>query len=137
MSFGGPKFEVDYSKDKGLTVQSERESADINTIVKRYEKTGALPFSRAQEPFYGDVSEFTGLADALIKVQDANKLFMTFPAEIRERFENDPVKMVEFLSDQKNLDEAIKLGFVDARPEIEPVPEPVSVPGAPVDAPKK
>ena len=40
-------------------------------------------------------------------------MFMELDAKQRERFENDPGKFVEFVQDDKNLDEAEELGFLD------------------------
>lgn len=109
---------VDCSGEPPMTVQASRDEVDINRIVARIEKGLAVPVL-AGEPFYGDVSMLDGLQDALIKVQEADQLFMSYPADIRERFENDPVKFVEFMSDEKNTEEAIKLGLAIKRPEIE------------------
>lgn len=120
--------DLDCSLDPGLTTQADTDSVNINTIVRRMQKGQAIP-TFAGEPFYGDVSNFDGLQDALIKVQDANALFMSYPAELRERFDNDPVNFVEFMSDPKNTDEAIELGLAVKRP----VPE--QVPPTPADAP--
>lgn len=112
---------VDCSKDSPVTVQSSGIEVDINKIVKRIEKGMPVPVLNG-EPFYGDVSGFSGLQDAIIKVQDAEDVFMQFPADIRERFENDPVKFVEFLDDDKNRDEAIKLGIIPPPPP-QPAPD--------------
>lgn len=110
----GKFFKPDFSN--GLTSQSFREDADINNIIKRFTKSGQLPPMRGDgQPFYGDVSEFSGLADALIKVQEAQDLFMQFPANVRERFENDPVQLIEFLGDEKNRSEAEALGLVQKK----------------------
>lgn len=107
---------VDCSGDKVLTVQSDADEANINKIVAKMEK-GQMSFRmNAAPPFYGDVSEFDGLADAVEKVLSANDLFMDMSASIRERFDNDPVKMVEFLEDEANRAEAIKLGMVIEEP---------------------
>lgn len=135
MSFGGkPRVkgeeyhvETDFSGDKGKTVQSEREEADINKIIARFEKSGSIARINSKEPFYGDVSMFDGLADAKMKIQEANELFMDYDAKVRERFDNDYVKFIEFLENPDNLDEAISLGIAQPRPEPPqpPVPEPV------------
>lgn len=109
-----PRPVVDCSKDEPLTTQAEAKELDINRIVARMTRGEAVPVLRGQ-PFYGDVSEFDGLQDALIKVQEADDLFMSYPANIRERFENDPIKFVEFMSDTKNVEEAIKLGLAVKR----------------------
>ena len=111
-------LDLDCSDDPGKTVQADRDDADINKIIARYTKSGQLPPMRNGEAFCGDVSDFSGLQDALIKVQQADELFMDYPAELRERFDNDPVKLVDFLADGKNYDEALKLGLVQKRPDV-------------------
>jgi len=118
-------------KDFGLSLASQNmaDESDINKIVKRIQK-GQTVLASDGQPFYGDVSELGGLQDAIIKVQEADDLFMQFPAELRSRFDNDPVKMVEFLEDPKNLDEAVKIGLAKPKPvKTPPVPEPAA--GAP------
>lgn len=120
--------EADYSKSVSLTTQAPADEVDINKIVARIKKGQTVMASNA-EPFYGDVSFLGGLQEAIIKVQEADDLFMQFPAELRERFENDPVKFVEFLEDPKNLDEARSLGLV--KPVPEPVKEAAPAPATP------
>lgn len=120
--------EVDYSKSKSLTVQSPTEEVDINKIMARIQKGQTVLTSQGQ-PFYGDVSDFGGLQEAIIKVQDAEDLFMQFPADVRERFENDPVQMLQFLEDPANRKEAEEIGLVNKRPAPEPVVPPPPAPG--------
>lgn len=115
---------VDCSKDKPMTVQSDRDTADINRIVKLI-ASGGQPGINQRPPFYGDVSELGGLQESIIKLQEADDLFMSYPAEIRERFDNSYVKFVEFLEDPDNLDEAIALKIVDK--PVEPVVDAVGV----------
>lgn len=120
---------VDCKGDRGFTVQADADDSDINKIIARYNKSGQLPPTLRGEPFYGDVSEFGDLQDSLIKIQEADRLFMSYPAELRERFENDPVKLVEFLGDDKNRAEAEELGLVVPRPEAPPAVPPAPVTG--------
>lgn len=129
MSLNGPKFPakpgVDCSKFPSLTVQADRAEADIDKILARFEKAGMISTLNKSEPFYGDVSEYSGLQDAMIMVQDANELFMGLSAAIRERFENDPVNLIEFLEDEGNRAEAERLGIVVPAPKpAEPAPIP-------------
>lgn len=107
---------IDCSHDELLTTQADRNEADINKIIARFEKAGMITTLNKNQPFYGDVSEFDGLQDAIIKVQNANELFMDMSAAIRERFDNDPVKMIEFLQDERNRKEAEELGMIVPRP---------------------
>jgi phage internal scaffolding protein len=112
---GFPRPTVDCSGDKPLTVQASRDEVDINKIVARIQKGQAVPTLNGQA-FFGDVSELGGLQDAFIKTREAEELFMQFPADVRSRFNNNPVEFVEFFEDPANLDEAVKLGFVERAP---------------------
>lgn len=117
---------VDCSVEPSLTVQSDAAAVDINKIMARFDKDSMATFHmNRSEPFYGDVSEFDGLQDSIIKVQEANELFMGMSAEIRNRFDNDPVKMIQFLEDEGNRDEAVKLGMVLPPPVVPVEPAPI------------
>lgn len=125
---------TDFSGDKGLTVQADRDEADINKIVARFQKSGQLPPSLKGEPFYGDVSEIGDYQECLMRVQEANGLFMSYPAEVRERFNNDPAELVDFLANGDNYEEALKLGLVVERPKpvVPPVVPPIEGGSKPV-----
>lgn len=98
-------------KDQTLTQQQFLEETDINTIVRRFGLTGELP-TDFREPQYGD---YTGIFDyqtAMNAVRQADETFMEMPANIRARFHNNPQELLEFLDDDDNRQEAIKLGLV-------------------------
>lgn len=126
---------VDCKGDLGFTVQADADDADINKVIARYNKSGQLPPVRNGEPFYGDVSDIGDLQESLIRVQAADNLFMQYPAEVRERFDNNPVKMIEFLGDEKNRKEAEELGLVVRREPQPQVGTPASPAVPPVGAP--
>lgn len=113
--------EVDFGlecKDESRAVQSQKEEADINTIVKRFGLTGQLPQS-VRVPTYGDFGdEVFDYTSAMLAIRRADESFMAMPADVRARFQNDPQQFVEFCSDEKNLDEMRKLGL--AVPKAEP-----------------
>lgn len=115
-----------------MAVQADRDEVDINKIIARVKSGGSLPVFNG-EPFYGDVSDLGGLQEAYLKVQEAEALFMEFPANVRERFENDPVKMVSFLEDPGNLDEAVRLGLAVKRPQPVLPPAPAVPPEPPAN----
>lgn len=108
-----------------MTKQSFRDEVDINKIMAGVQKTGFMPV-RGGQPFYGDVSDVVDYRDSLEKVREAEQLFAQMPARIRSRFDNDPGKMLDFLSDDSNLDEAVDLGLVVKKDE----PHEVVVPKA-------
>lgn len=116
---------------ESLTIQSPAEDCDINTIVRRFGLTGELPNVQAM-PRSGD---FTGIPDyhtALNLVHAAQTQFLTVPADIRARFDNDPQKFMAFLDDEKNRDEAEKLGLLRDKPPA-PVVQDVRIVNPPQD----
>lgn len=116
-------------EDESLAVQSEKDEADINTIVRRFGLTGQLP-ENVRMPQYGDFTGITDYQTALNTVIAADEAFMTMPAEIRQRFNHDPQEFVEFCLDANNLEEARKLGLVPAA-EVKTAP---AAEGAPASA---
>jgi phage internal scaffolding protein len=99
-------------RDASLTQQHQADQADINYIINQFNVTGVLPVSPVS-PQYGD---FTGVGDyqsALNAVMAMEDEFLALPANIRARFENDPEQLLDFMSNDKNRDEAIKLGLIE------------------------
>lgn len=117
----GPR--IDCSGDEVFTQQSGKDECDINLIVERA-KRGAQINVSARVPMYGDFTEVpTDLRDAMNIVRKADEAFMALDAQVRKRFDNDPAKMLDFLNDPKNRQEAVELGLVKAPPPP-PVPDP-------------
>lgn len=100
-------------EDESLTVQAEVEESDINTIVRRFGITGELP-TNVRVPLSGDFAAAGDYHSSLNALLEADKSFMAMPAEIRARFDHDPAKLIAFVEDPANRDEAIKLGIVNA-----------------------
>jgi len=99
-------------KDASLTQQHQKDQADINYIIDQFNVTGILPTSPIS-PQYGDFSgigDYQSALNAVIAMEDE---FMALPANVRARFENDPEKLLDFMSNDKNRDEAIKLGLIN------------------------
>jgi phage internal scaffolding protein len=101
-----------HCEDASLAQQHFKEECDINTILQKFNISGVLP-ENPLSPRYGD---FTGIGDyhgALNRVMAAKDEFMTLPATIRARFDNDPAQLIEFLENSDNRQEAEELGLVD------------------------
>lgn len=101
-----------------MAQQQFREEADINTIMERFGRTGEL-VAPVRLPQYGDFTGVTDYHSAMNAVVEAQASFDSLPANIRARFENDPGQFVEFCLDDKNRDEAVRLGLVPGK--VEPV----------------
>lgn len=106
--------------DESLTVQSELEQSDINTIVRNFGITHQLPYGN-DIPRYDDFTNApSDYHQAANFIAETDALFLEYPAEIRARFDNDPGKFLNFVSDDSNYDEAITLGLVPQRPDNPP-----------------
>jgi len=98
-------------EDATRTQQHFKDETDINNILRMFNITGQLP-KKALTPQYGDFSGVLDYHTALNAVIAAEDEFMTLPAQLRARFDNDPQELVEFLNNPNNLDEAQSLGLV-------------------------
>lgn len=107
-------------KDKSLTVQAAANECDINQIIEKFERTGLMTHVSDRVAKYGDFSEVVDYQTALNMVHRAEEMFMELPVKLRNRFENDPLKMVEFLQDPQNAQEAVELGLVERKEVVEP-----------------
>lgn len=109
----------------GRTKQSFRDECDINCIMAKWTRTGAPPVTNPLPPQYGDFSNVDDYLAAANSVLQADLEFSRLPAEVRDRFQNDPAQLITFMADPGNQDEAVALGLADApRP-----PDPVYPPG--------
>lgn len=99
------------------TKQEFKEECDINKIMSRYEKTGILSHTNKRSPQFGDFSNVTTYEDAFNQLQDTRDAFMTLPARVREKFQNDPAEFIKYMEDPKFHDEQVKLGLRKYTPE--------------------
>jgi phage internal scaffolding protein len=92
--------------------QHHRDECDINVILERFGKTGQVPVN-AISGNYGDFSGVHDYHTAMNALIAAEHEFAALPANIRNRFDNEPSKLIEFMNDDQNLAEAQKLGLVN------------------------
>lgn len=115
--------------DSSLTQQHFKDECDINHIMRRYRETGFLvdPLKRQTvKPQFGDFSTAFDFHAAQNVIASANEAFAALPSEVRKRFANDPGQFLAFMEDERNMDEAVKLGLVD-KPASQVVPPPQEV----------
>ena len=98
-----------------LTHQSMMRETDINSIMKKFEKTGILEHRNSFEGQYGDFTQIPmDYHESMNAVIKANDMFETLPAKVRRRFGNDPGQFLEFVADPQNTEEMQKLGLSKA-----------------------
>lgn len=113
--------------------QSFKEECDINTIMRKFQKTGMVDHFNKHQGQYGNFIAAEDYHTSLNILLEADEAFATVPAKIREKFSNDPAKFLEFVQNEKNHDSMIEMGL--ARPPAAPTaatqaPEPTRPPGA-------
>nr|QJB20098.1 MAG: internal scaffolding protein [Microvirus sp.] len=120
----------------GKTLQAFKDECDINRIMKRYQQTGVIDHVNRASPKFGDL-EAIDFQSALNLVIEAEHRFAALPAELRDRFGNDPARLLQFVENPSNAQEAVKLGLLDSPTTNVGVPQapPVVAATAPVASP--
>ncbi|UYD39255.1 MAG: internal scaffolding protein [Wigfec virus K19_179] len=108
--------QVDQTGQKSLTVQSEKDSCDINKIMERFDRTGKLPSMQVQPPRYGD-ARVVDFQTAQQIVREAKDQFNALPSKTRKAFGNDPQAFLEAIQDnsEENAKALLKLGILIPR----------------------
>lgn len=102
---------------EGVTQQQFKEETDINTIVERFGLTGSVP-ENLRVPVSGDFTSVGDFHSAMNVVRAAQESFMELPGDLRFRFNNDPGRFLDFVYNEANRDEAIKLGLIQKPVEV-------------------
>lgn len=98
--------------DKSLTKQSEASGCDVNIIVQRWLKSGgAMDLSQRVGQFL-DVADLpSDYHSAITFVRNAESMFMALPVSVRERFDNDPGRFLDFAQNPANVPELVSMGL--------------------------
>jgi len=82
------QFQTEFP-NPSLTVNSDREMADIHTILRRHGQTGILTQLELTEEHFPDVSEIGDYASVMRIAKEAEMQFMKLPSKVREIFKHD------------------------------------------------
>jgi len=120
---------------KSRTQQSFKDECNINNIMAKYERSGIIDHVSQYQGQYGNFIGYPDYQEAMTAISQANQMFATLPASIRDRFRNDPEAFLNFAQDPDNIDELRELGLAPpAAPPAKPVEDVPAEPGT-VDAP--
>lgn len=118
---GQVELKEDGTEDLYAYIQSFAESTDIHSILKRYQNGEADVLERVQG-FYGDITEMPHTyAEALQRIADSEKVFLSLPVEVRAKFGHS---FTEFLAASQDADFLDRLG-------VKPVEQAAYEPDAP------
>lgn len=126
---------ITFPEDEGRTIQSERDSTDINQIMKRFESTGVLEHVNEHQGDYTDIEGAVDYHTALNIQRRADEMFMELPAKVRFHFHNDPGDFLAATSDPARQAELIELGLLPDPLVRPPEPRPAEPPAEPLAAP--
>ena len=118
---GQVELKEDGTEDLYAFIQSFAESTDIHSILKRYQN-GEVDVLEKVQGFYGDITEMPHTyAEALQRIADSEKVFMSLPVEVRAKFGHS---FSEFLAASQEADFLDRLG-------VNPIEQPASMSVAP------
>lgn len=116
------------------TQQNFADEVDINTLVKTFARTGIVPGQEIPAMIF-EVDEIIDYQTALNRIREADDAFMALPAVVRDKFQNDPAVLLDFVGNSENREAAIELGLIPKPVDTGVLEEPGSVkspPAAPV-----
>jgi len=100
----------------GRTEQHFREECNINNILAKYQKTGAITHFAKHSPTYGDYPAID-YREAIELVREAESSFNELPSSIRKEFDNDPASFLNFVQNPANKSRMDELGLTNTRPK--------------------
>ncbi len=121
-----PRPKICCDIEESQTEQSHKDTCDINNIVYRFQKGAVLEHRNEHRGEYGYATAQT-YNEALNVVTKGMSMFEDLPSHIREKFKNDPGQFLEFVQNDKNAKEMVKLGLATSvtdlaskTPQIDP-----------------
>lgn len=113
---GQVELKEDGTEDLYSYIQSFAESTDIHSIIRRFQN-GEVDVLEKVQGFYGDITEMPHTyAEALQRIADSEKVFMSLPVDVRAKFGHS---FSEFLSASQDDDFLDRMGL---KPEEQPAP---------------
>jgi len=103
------------SKKPSRTKQNHKGECDINQIIKKFQKTGQLEHVKTNPQIYGNFTDPITYHDAMNLVSSANQQFEGLSSAVRERFDNNPAKFLEFATNGRNAEEMAQMGLMDPK----------------------
>lgn len=96
---------------QSMAKQYMKDECDINNILRQYQKTGVINHVKENQGQYVDLPQTIDYQEALNIVIGAGEAFDNLPGSVRQRFNNDASAFLEFMDDEKNMDESYELGL--------------------------
>lgn len=111
---------------KSRTKQSETEATNVNTIMRKFQRTGVIDHWNQRRPEFGDFSQSQSLQENMDKVMEASDAFNELDAHVRRAADNDPIKLLALMATEEGL-ESLRAAGMFLEPPI-PIPPPQEPP---------
>lgn len=108
------KSSVQFQSDEpSMAKQSFKRECDINNIMAKFQKTGAITHANNRTPEYGFATS-TDFRESLEMVRKGQELFNELPSSLRAKFSNKVEKFLQFVQDPENTSEMRELGLIQS-----------------------
>lgn len=104
-----PRVQISFD-EPGQTKQAFKDECDINNIMKKFQKTGAITHANNRFAEYGFATSVDFTESMAIVIQ-AQELFNELPSSIRAKFGNSPEAFLDFAQNPDNSLEMAKMGL--------------------------
>lgn len=102
---------IDFADDEGMTEQSHKDSCDMHLIMRQYAETGLVTHRAQYDGQYMDMASAPDFQAAMDTVAKAASMFESVPSSIRNEFNNDPARFLDFMQDSKNFEKIAEMGL--------------------------
>lgn len=106
-----------FTSGPSMVQQQFQEEANINHIVAFHRKHGFYPNINTAAMVFEDLPGDIDYQEAMRIVMEANESFQKLGARIREKFDNDPAKFLDFATNNENHHEMVEMGLLNAPQE--------------------
>lgn len=114
-------FQPHDPEETSKTKQEFKDDCDINRILAKYQRTGALSHFAKYAPQYGEFNALD-LQSAQNLLINARKMFDELPSNVRA-IVSTPAGFLDFVQDPKNAEKMAELGLKASPPPIAKPPE--------------
>lgn len=106
----GPRVQLEFEEGSSRTKQSQTDECDINKIMAKYLRTGAIAHGNKFAGDYGYASSVS-FHEAMNCISKGESMFSELPSDLRTRFSNDVGEFLDFVQNPENSKEMISLGL--------------------------
>lgn len=130
MRYRPRKVTMDFTGEKTMTEQSHAKLNDLHHLMK-LDRDRLAEHTNIYEGKYMDMINVPDFHQAQLILAETASMWESIPATLRQKFNNEPERFVEFMQNEDNRESMLEMGLSDTHlpplPE-EPTPTPTPAP---------